>query len=254
MHRLLSIAACLACACASDPAVETAQVRLQLARTSTEPVDADGAAFPLATAQLYVASVDVYVPAGTDCHGVSGLAAEAAQPRRYTATCASTGERVRVHGPWVVDLDAGSMTPELPAISVPAGTITRVVVQLAPGDRAVEVVPPGSPLDDATVAATGDVPSGTNTTSYRLRLAFEGDAPFESAGIELAPDTVTTLVARLDPGRWLVDLPLAACAAAGLLPHPNGVLQIADGEGPCQAVEVPVADAIRASGTLTSGE
>lgn len=254
MHRLLTLTACLICACASDPAVDTAQLHLELALTGAAPVDAGGAAFPLSTVQLHAASVDVYVPAGTDCRDVSGLAAESAQPRHHTVSCAATGERVRLHGPWAIDLASGATTPELPAISVPAGTITRVVVQLAPGAAAAGVVPSGSPLDGAAIAVTGKAPPGTNATFYGLRLAFEGDAPFESAGLVAPPDSDETLVARLDPAQWFIALPLATCAAAGELPYLNGVLQIADGEGPCQDVEAPVIDAIKASGALVSGD
>ncbi|MEZ4269827.1 MAG: hypothetical protein R3F39_26000, partial [Myxococcota bacterium] len=139
MPRLLTLAACFICACASDPAVDTAELHLEIALTGSAPVDSDGAEFPLSTAQLHAANIDVYVPTGTDCRDVSGLVAEPAQPRKHTVSCATTGDRVRLHGPWAIDLGSGTTTPELPAFSVPAGTITRVVVQLSPGDAALGV-------------------------------------------------------------------------------------------------------------------
>ncbi|MEZ4267223.1 MAG: hypothetical protein R3F39_12665, partial [Myxococcota bacterium] len=119
---------------------------------------------------------------------------------------------------------------------------------------ALGVVPSGSPLDDATVAVTGKAPAGTHATFYGMRLAFEGEASFESAALIAAPDTVKALVARLDPSQWFASLPLAACATAGDLPLLNGVLQIADGDGQCEAVEAPVIAAIKTSGALVSGD
>jgi hypothetical protein len=254
MRRLLSIAACLLCACASDPTVETAELRLAFALTDAPPVDADAAVFPLSTAQLHVASIDIFVPADTDCHGVPGLATEAAQPRSHTLFCATDGQRIRAQGPWAIDLTTGATTPALPAIAAPAGTIARVTVHLAPGDGAAGVVPSGSPLDDATVAVTGKAPAGTNATFYAMRLAFDVVATFESDGIPAASDATVSLVVRLDPARWLADRPLAACATAGDLPHPNGVLQITDGDGDCTDVEAPIIEALKASGTLDPGD
>jgi hypothetical protein len=233
-----------------------ALVRVEFALTAAQPVDSSGATFPLATAQANLRRVDLYLPAGASCRDIPGLAdgrvIDDSTP--HLAICSADGDHIRLTGPWVVDLVDGAVTPELPTLAVPPGLYRRVDVRFSPGDPDEGVVASGSPLDDVTIAATGQAPAGTNASFYSMRLRFEEEARFESVGFNVGAGSVKEVIALLDPGAWFSNLPLAECAASGDLPNDNGVLQIADGDDDCDDIEDSVRDAIRASGSLSSDD
>lgn len=191
--------------------------------------DQSGNAFTLTAAHAHVRHVEVYLPAGTTCDGLSGAS---------LAGC--DGEKIRIDGPWDVDLITGQTTPELPTIEVPLGTLTRIDVRFDP-----------SAATDLTLTAAGTTTFDGQPTPFTLALKFDEVARFDaSSGIKLSPKIIEDTFLRLDPSSWFATLPLTQCAADGDLPIDNGTIVLEDGKSSCSKVENTVRDAIKASGRV----
>lgn len=200
-------------------------VELALAADDKDPVDQTGNVFVLATARAHVRHVELYLPTGVSCEGFSGC----------------DGDKIRVDGPWDVDLLTGHATPAFPRVEVPLGTYRRIDIRFEPDD------------DDVTLAATGTVADDDDddVSPFSLALDFNETARFETpAGIVVGADAVQDAVARLDPAGWFAALPLIDCAGNGEIPIENGTIIITDGSGSCSEVEGVVRDAIKGSGRL----
>jgi len=199
------------------------RVELALAADDSDPIDQAGNTFTLTTARARVRHVELYLPAGASCAGVAGC----------------DGDKIRVDGPWDIDLLTGDATPALPRVEVPLGTYRRVDVRFEPDDG------------DVTLAVSGTVLFRGAPTPFTLALDFNETARFESAtGFVVTRDVVQDAVARLAPATWFAALPLVACADDGDLPIEGGTIVITDGDGSCSDVESVVRDAIKGSGRL----
>ncbi|TNF33795.1 MAG: hypothetical protein EP329_07930 [Deltaproteobacteria bacterium] len=217
------------------------------------PVDQQGTVFTLATARAGVERIDIDLPDGASCVGLPGLidGSGGSDSAPHTSVCANGGGSIRLNGPWVVDLVAGTAVPAIPQVHVPAGGYARVDVRFAPVDPDDGGVSASDPLADQTLVATGTAPLDGQATPYELALAFHEDARFEAGdAITLALGDTADVLLELDPSAWFAALPLAECAADGDLEIVGGVLILSDGGGSCSDVEGAIKDAIKASGEL----
>ena len=219
----LAILGSAACTGLDTGNADLGKVELGLAVLDEDPVDQNLNVFTLTRVEARVRDIELILPDGVSCDGVAG--------------CESN--KIRVIGPWTIDLLTGVGTPPLPTLEVPATTYRRIDVRFEPDDA------------DVTLSARGTVPFRGAATPFALDLKFDETARFESAtGVVVAADALRSVVMRLDPRVWLSDLPLVACADDGDLPIVDGTIVLADGNGSCSDVENVIKDAIKESGRI----
>lgn len=150
-------------------------------------------------------------------------------------------DKLRIEGPWVIDLVTGEATPSLDSIAVPAGTYRRVDVRLEPADESSASVP--SDLKGATLFAAGQY-TGAGASNFDLRVAFNEDARFESRqGIELTAGGINELVLGLDLNAWFDAASLEQCVSDDSLEVVDGRLRI-DEDNNCSSLEDSLKDAL----------
>lgn len=143
--------------------------------------------------------------------------------------------KLEIRGPFLVDLLAGTTTPSLAEVRIPALAYSRLEIRLEDDGRAL----PNAELGDHAFALRATSSAG-ETLSLQLRANEEIriDSP---TGIDLAPGS--DLLALLDAGSWLSGIPLRACADST-----NGTLVIDDESDCADAIE----DRLEEAATLGS--
>lgn len=212
------------------------QVKFALSTGPGQPVDATGKEFVMSRAEAPVERVDLYLPAGVSCVGVPGLG-----PAGSSVGAVCEGDKIRVHGPWRVNLLTGQATPPLPVVPVVAGTYRRVDVRFDDDDDEVLVVEGTVALDAASVP-------------FRLVAEIDEEVRFEGAAIVARPNAVAEAFLRLDPTAWLAAIPVAQCVASGDLQVVGGILELSNGSGACADIEELIEAAIEGSGGLEDDE
>lgn len=208
-----------------------ARIQMALSVGEAPPVDEGGATFHVEEASVFVRHVELYLPSGLTCNDVA--------PLGLPAGVSCDLEKVRVSGPFRVNLLTGVAAPPLPALDVPAGTYSRVDVRFEEDE-----------LTDVTLVARGIVPVDGVSRPWRLAVELEEDLRFEGMAIEALEGALARALLGLDMSQWFAALPLSACAAAGALPVEDGVIVLSDGNEDCLDVEDVIKAAIRGSAVL----
>lgn len=236
--RIRVIASTLALAaglggCAGVDTGNGAPARIQMALSVGEvpPVDQGGATFQVEAASLFVRHLELYLPAGLGCADVA--------PLGLPAGVSCDLEKLRVTGPFRVNLLTGVATPPLPSLTVPAGTYSRVDVRFEEDE-----------LTDVTLVASGTVPVDGVSRPWRLAVELDEDVRFEGMTIDALEGALARALLGLDMSQWFAALPLSACAAAGTLPVEGGVIVLSDGDEACVDIEDVIKAAIRGSAVL----
>ena len=267
-HRPFDIASVLlvnsllfSCSDARDSAqLQTVSMNLRLtADSSSSETDAGGSVLSPARALAFVRHVEFYLPEGTcaprqtsdDSPSGEKLRGDGSLDDSPGGDDTSSGDdvcedKLRVEGPWVIDLMTGEATPPLDLITVPAGTYRRVDVRFEPADAADARVP--ADLSGATLFASGQY-GGAAASEFDLRVAFNEDARFESeGGIELSAGGIDELVMALDLNAWFGAASLERCASDDALEVVDGRLLIDDGA--CSSLENYLKDALKEANRL----
>lgn len=235
-------------------------VTLSLGLTASEldsvgaPVvrDADGVPFSVAQAAVSVRRIDLWLPEGETCE----QRRQQGGPGTGWLGCQAGDDRLRLDGPWILDLTTGTWDPPLAAVAVPPGVYRRISFDLDEADPAEGLVAPGGALDGRTFALDGTfVPGGGAATAFRMRLAFSEEVRFEPVGdAPFTFDMAHTVVLSMDVSAWFAAAPLAQCAQDGEFATIDGVVEIEDAGGECSEVEGAIKDAIAGSGELEEAE
>lgn len=245
MHRAkwsvfasMSIAGAL-WACGGDG---TSTVRLGLTGEGGQAMgrDARNTQVEVSSARAYVRHIELQLPSDSNCQEQGN------DDRRVERSCGDES-KVRINGPFVVDLISGEATPPLPALQIPPGNYTRVDVRFDEAAPDEGVVDAADPLARRTMLAAGRLEDGT---PYDLSLAFDEDARFEDPAGLAIPEEVGALLLWLDVSAWFTALPLAECRQDGDLEMVNDRLQLAEGRGSCSDVENHLKEQIKRSGQL----
>lgn len=181
------------------------------------------------TALAFIRHVEFYLPEG-QCAG-----GEVGSPDASDSGCQ---DKIRVEGPWVVDLMTGVATPSMDQIRVPAGAYRRVDVRFEDADKnaANGIVVPDE-LHSWTLVATGEY-AGEAAAAFDMRLKFNGDARFQSqAGIVVSAEGAREMTMALDVERWFSVVSLDDCFAKDRLTVADDVLLIEDQGRRCNSVE-----------------
>lgn len=181
-------------------------------------VDAAGTSFNITEAKVYVKRIQLEsetesdVPiAGCDTSGnkIMHKDGDSSATEVESEECESDQD-LSIKGPFIVDLINGTSTPELPSLSVPAGTYNRIKLRLdhgAKGDTAM--------LDGNSLVAKGTLTRADGSTEpFTLNLGFHEDLKIKSkTGIVLDGSSIHTILVALSAGDWLKNLNVAGCLA-----------------------------------------
>lgn len=213
--------------------------------------DASGTTFTLSEGLLHLRHIELDLPAGTTCADVADAL--------VGATCSDVSTvddeaKIRIAGPIVVDLVAGTSTPSLDDVVIPAGTYDRIDLRVDDGDPQEGLVEPGSALDDNAFAVIAEFDHDGTPTVLDLRLNFDEDIRIEQpGGVEVAAGD--DLAARFATGAWLDGVDLVACIAGGDVVIADGVAVIDDEhDGSCSGIEDTIKRNMKESGDLSSSD
>jgi len=238
-----------ACGSTDETPRDFASVSMRLTLDGDAPQEADlpgvvasesgGDELHVNAALAFVRHIEFDLPSSVECDD------------RGDAGSHCSEDKLRVDGPWIVDLMTGNATPSMDDIQIPAGTYERVDVRFDDADPSHTAnlnIPPT--LRGNTLHASGSY-IGDAADTFDLQLHFNEDARFEAnGGIELTSDGTQAVLLRLDVRRWFRDIDVSRCASDGKLEVENGNLHLDDQGGDCSDVENDLKDSIKNSGRL----
>ncbi|MBK7534169.1 MAG: hypothetical protein IPI49_02135 [Myxococcales bacterium] len=211
------------------------------------PTDTAGTSFTLQQGLLHLRHIEIDLPQGQRCADLGDTLAG--------ATCrdpsvAGEEAKIRIAGPIVVDLVAGTSTPTLANVVIPAGSYKRIDLRVDDGQPSQGVVQAGSPLDDNALAVIAAFDRGGVQAVLDLRLNFDEDIRIEQpGGVSVAPGD--DLIARFAATNWLSGVNLKACVDT--LTASAGRYVVDDrNDGACAGIEDTVKRAMKESGDLDS--
>lgn len=213
--------------------------------------DSAGVDFAIDHAQALVDELDLWLPDGEPCSTRLDDATVAPAQTPYVAACSGDDTKLRVPGPWLVDLATGALDPSLDALDLPDGPYARIDARLRPARPGESSVHAGDPLDGKSIDVGGSVVIDGATRRWDLHLDFTDNARFvPAAPVEVGPG-VASLMLLLDVSTWFDDLDLAACIASGEVPtDADGIFMLADTAPRCGNVEAAIRREIREAGRL----
>jgi hypothetical protein len=155
-------------------------------------------------------------------------------------------EKVRIDGPWVVNLITGEATPSVENIEIPAGAYRRIDVRFEDADKnAAKGLSVPDELSGWSLIASGEY-SGTSASQFDMRLKFNQDARFTSeSGIIVGPNATQEMFMALDVQRWFSVVSLEDCLAKERLDVVDDVLVIEDASRRCNAVENAIKEVMK---------
>ncbi len=240
-----------AAGCSNDPAEQDfAHVTMNLTVSGTgsessEDAGSSEAALQVEHAEAFIRHIEFYLPEGQCAHG------DADAPDSGTDDDGECEDKIRIEGPWVVDLMTGEATPDLDGLKVPVGEYRRIDIRFedAGKKQAREIEIPAE-LMGLSLRADGAY-SGEAAENFELRLTFNNDVRFESkAGIELTAEEPQTLFAQLDVQSWFDRVELDECFRKDRLDVVDGTLQILDEGRRCSDVENAIKREMKHGGRL----
>ncbi|WP_373046549.1 hypothetical protein [Vulgatibacter sp.] len=195
--------------------------------------DDTGRTFTATEFLVRVRDIELKLPDGVRCSDIEPELAGGARCDDSDDDEADDDDEIEIAGPFVVDLLAGTSTPSLADVRVPALTYREVEFDLVegPGDGALD----GNAL---ALRATFDDGGAPATLDLRLdgTLEVEIERP-EGVALQAGAD----LLLLLDATTWLDGIPLQACVDEEGLAVVDGVLSIDDDTG-CSELEGMIRD------------
>ncbi|MEZ4404458.1 MAG: hypothetical protein R3B06_30845 [Kofleriaceae bacterium] len=251
-HTIFAIAsAALAGVGCSDGSTAGVAVSALTGPGAGSPVatDAQGTAFTMSQGLLHLRHIELDLPAGTAC---ADLADQLTGATCHDADNPGDEAKIRIDGPFAVDMVAGTSTPSLAAVAIPTGSYRRIDLRVDDGRPDEGVVAPGSPLDDNALAVIATFDHAGAPATLDLRLNFDEDIRIEQPG-GVAVAAGEDLIARFAASNWLAGVDLGACVAT--LTATDGRYVVDDrNDGACAGIEDTVKRAMKDSGDLVSDD
>lgn len=236
-------------ACSSESGAGIAMSALTSDGATPVPTDRTGTSFTLQQGLIHLRHIELDLPRGQRC---ADLGDQLAGATCHDSSTAGDEAKIRIAGPIVVDLVAGTSTPSLAEVVIPAGTYDRVDLRVDDGVPSQGVVTPGSPLDDNSFAVIATFQHRGAQATLDLRLNFDEDIRIEQpGGVAVAPGE--DLVARFAAANWLAGVSLGACVDT-LTATDNRYVVDDRNDGACSGIEDTVKRAMKESGDLDSSD
>lgn len=232
-----------AAATASAKATDPAPAGLAMA-------DQDGTVFVMDTARASVKDIEIELPEGMECEdSEDDIASD-------LLTCESVDDSFAIKGPFVLDLIAGTSTPDISAVGLPSGTYSHVAVKFEEAEVEDGLVLAEDPLAGHTIYLSGTFKfdpndAGETEKTFELLLKFSEEAEFANvAGATIDSLAADDLILSLDVASWFSALPITSCITNGDLQVVDNHLMISDATGDCQNLEDSLKEAIKGSAEL----
>lgn len=239
---------CVACGQAESSSTEYGTVDMNLvlgkgeAGAALDASSSSAGALHAETALAFVRHIEFYLPEG-EC-----ALADAGDDDALEADAGDDGceDKIRVKGPWVIDLMTGKATPSMDEIRIPAGAYRRVDVRFEDADKnAAKSLNIPAELAEWTLVATGAY-DGEAAESFDMKLKFNNDARFQSdAGIVVTANGAQEMVMALDVERWFSAVSLEECFEKERLDVVDGALMIVDESKRCNAIENAIKEVMK---------
>ncbi len=157
-------------------------------------------------------------------------------------------DKIKIEGPFLLDLVSRTSTPAIERVSVPAGDYKRVDVRL---DFPQGNEPQAASLGDLSFTSAGSFDYDGRSYRFELALRFNAEAKFEGdQGIRIEEGEAQKVPLLLDPAKWFSALPLTDCLRDGLIDLSQDPVLLHEGSGRCSNLKPDFANAIRDSGRL----
>lgn len=245
IHLAVSVLA-LGAACSDSSGAGISVAALKQNDATPVAMDSAGTAFTMEQGLLHLRHIELDLPSSRSC---SDLADQLVGATCHNGNTASDEAKIRIAGPIVVDLVAGTSTPSLADVVIPDGTYRRVDLRVDDGLPSQGVVTPGSPLDDNALAVIATFQYEGAAATLDLRLNFDEDIRIEQpGGVTVAAGE--DLVARFAIANWLGSVDLAACVAT-LTPDAGRFVVDDRNDGACMGIEDTVKRTMKESGDLS---
>lgn len=237
-----------AIACGDEPVGISVQAASSTSSSSSALTfeDAGGTSFEILSAVTFLRDIELDVPDGSSCDDVS-------DDLDGGADCSS--DTVKIPGPFIVDLLAGTSTPPLDAIRIPANIYKRIDFRIDDGVAGEGGINAGDPLDDRSFVVTANFSYGGNTNTLLMSFKFNEDVRFEDPNGIAVESEGHKLLVKLDAATWLAGIDIAGCLDTSDLDL-NGTELIIDddgsasGSGSCSSIENTIKTNIKTSGQL----
>lgn len=239
---------------------------------STNLVEASTVGVSFTEARLSISEIRIELPVGVDCSQVTTNAAnvsceaedhnevedESSDDNPHQSSSSSEA-KLKIAGPFVVDLIAGTFTPSIDDLKLPAGVYKKIELRSEDGDYHDGVIESDDDMNGKSLFASGTFTDSSDSShDFNLALRFNEDITIEltdgvavSAGITNALQAVWTL------SDWFAGVDLAECVDNDDLEfETDGSLTIdedTDG-GSCGDIEGMIKDNIKGSGKMESHE
>ncbi len=198
-----------------------------------------GSGVVLASAHAIVNEIDAETPEGLECPDMSFVESDSEQCDVQSEERDGSSENqteIKITGPFDFDLFTGISTPPLDNVTLPSGIYKEVHL------RGSSVSADGTFLDQENV-------------NHKLHLAIDINEEVnmeDSAGMEVAENSVSSILLKLDVDKWFVGIDLANCIASGGLVIDSGTDTLTiDGSivasGECKDVLEQIKENIRQS-------
>ncbi len=195
--------------------------------------DDGGTVYALDSGTLRLRHIELDLPDGERCADVADSL--------VGAECddGDSDDKIRIAGPFTVDLVTGTSMPSLADVVVPAGNYARV-------DFRVEDGP-----DDSAFAVAAAFEHDGEALSLALTLDFNEDIRIEApAGVSIDADS--DLIAEFVIDNWLAGVDIGACIAEGDVGREGDVVFVDDSStsGSCSDIEDTIKRNMKLSGQL----
>ncbi len=177
--------------------------------------DEVGTVYTLVSTKVNLRDIELDLPAGTRCNEIAAELGGGARCGSDNADDSSGGgsdstngggDKVKIDGPFTVDLLTGTATPSLAEVRVPALAYDRIDFRIEPADA--------GELEGTSWRTTATFDDGGTQRALTLSLRFNEDLRVEAPG-GVQVEAGAPLLVRFDVTQWLSGVGLGACVDSG---------------------------------------
>ncbi len=163
--------------------------------------------------------------------------------------------KIRIAGPFVLNLITGVLTPDLDSITLPTTAYREIKVRIDEAESDGNLLAAGDQLIGNSFVAAGTFTDANGEHNFNLALEFDEDIEAtNSAAVELSRNDIEQLVQTIDVKQWFTGVNLAQCInGGGLSLDATNTLTIDDdteASGICGQIEALIRDNIENSITI----